>query len=83
MSVALMDGCLSLTLTNDFRTDKQMRLAQMRVCAEVIRVCVRGSFIGECGSEKKLLTEQKKYDYPQTYHQSPEGTRDYRQAVES
>ena len=36
-----------------------MRLAQTRVCAELICVSVRGSFIEECGSEKKLLTEQK------------------------
>jgi len=32
----------------------------MRVCAELIDASVRGSFIEECGSEKKLLTEQKK-----------------------
>ena len=31
----------------------------MRVCAELIRACVRGSFVNECGSEKKLLTGQK------------------------
>ena len=59
MSVALTDGWLPHWLTNDFRTDKQMRLAQTRVCAELIRVSVRRSFIGECGNEKKLLTEQK------------------------
>ena len=29
-----------------------MRLAQTRVCAELIRACVRGAFIEECGSEK-------------------------------
>ena len=32
----------------------------MRVCAELICVSVRGSFVGEGVSEKKLLTEQKK-----------------------
>jgi len=47
-------------LTNDFRKDKQMRLAQMRVCAELIRVCVRGSFVGECGSEKNCSRSKKK-----------------------
>ena len=52
MSVALTDGWLPHWLTNDFRTDKQMRLAQMCVCAELIRAYVRGSFIGECGNEK-------------------------------
>ena len=32
---------------------------------------------------KMLWTKKRFYDYPQTYHQSPEGTKDYRQAVES
>ena len=44
----------------DFRKDKQMTLAQMRVCAECIRACVRVSFVGELQNEKKLLAEQKK-----------------------
>ena len=44
----------------DFRKDKQMKLAQMRVCAECIRACVRVSFVGELQNEKKLLAEQKK-----------------------
>ena len=60
MSVALTDGCFPYTLKDDFRKDKQMALAQTRVCAEIIRACVRVSFIGECGNEKKTLTEQKK-----------------------
>ena len=45
---------------DDFREDKQMTLAQMYVCADMIRVCVRVSFVGECQNEKKVLTEQKK-----------------------
>ena len=32
---------------------------------------------------KMLWTKKRSYDYPQTYYQSPEGTKDYRQAVES
>ena len=35
----------------------------MYVCADMIRVCVRVSFVGECQNEKKLLTEQKKIAY--------------------
>ena len=44
----------------DFREDKQMTLAQMCVCAECVRACVRVSLVGEWQNEKKLLTEQKK-----------------------
>lgn len=44
----------------DFRNDKQMTLVQMCVRAYIIRACVRVSFVGECGNEKELLTEQKK-----------------------
>ena len=32
----------------------------MCVCADMIRVCVRVSFVGEYKNEKKVLTEQKK-----------------------
>ena len=32
----------------------------MYVCADMIRVCVRVSLVGEWQNEKKLLTEQKK-----------------------
>ena len=42
---------------DDFREDKQMTLAQMYVCADMIRACVRVSFVGECKNEKKVLTE--------------------------
>ena len=45
---------------DDFREDKQMTLAQMYVCASMIRVCERVLFIGEYKNEKKVLTEQKK-----------------------
>ena len=48
---------------DDFRKDKQMTLAQMYVCADMIRARVRVSFVGECQNEKKLLTEQKKIAY--------------------
>ena len=44
----------------DFREDKQMTLAQMCVCAECVRACVRVSLVGEWQNEKKLLTERKK-----------------------
>ena len=44
----------------DFRKDRQMTLAEMYVCTDMIRVCVRVSFVGECQNEKKVLTEQKK-----------------------
>ena len=44
----------------DFRKDRQMTLAEMYVCTDMIRVCVRVSFVGECKNEKKVLTEQKK-----------------------
>ena len=37
-----------------------MTLVQMYVCASIICMCVRVSFVGECKNEKKLLTEQKK-----------------------
>ena len=47
----------------DFREDKQMTLAQVYVCASMIRVCVRVSFVGEFKNEKKVLTEQKKIAY--------------------
>ena len=45
---------------DDFREDKQTTLAQMCVCAECVRVCVRVSFVGEYQNEKNVLTEQKK-----------------------
>ena len=45
---------------DDFREDKQMTLAEVYVCADMIRVCVRVSFVEECKNEKKVLTEQKK-----------------------
>ena len=44
----------------DFRKDRQMTLAEMYVCTDMIRVCVRVSFVGEYKNEKKVLTEQKK-----------------------
>ena len=42
---------------DDFHEDKQMTLAQMCMCADMIRVCVRVSFVGEFKNEKKVLTE--------------------------
>lgn len=45
---------------DDFREDKQMTLAQMYVCTDMIHVCVRVSFVGEYKNKKKVLTEQKK-----------------------
>ena len=45
---------------DDFRKDKQMTLAQMYVCTDMIHVSVRVSFVGEYKNEKKVLTEQKK-----------------------
>ena len=47
----------------DFREDKQMTLAQVYVCASMIRVCVRVSFVEEWQNEKNVLTEQKKIAY--------------------
>ncbi len=44
----------------DFRKDRQMTLAEMYVCTDMIRVCVRVLFVGEYKNEKKVLTEQKK-----------------------
>ena len=48
---------------DDFREDKQMTLAQVYVCASMIRVCVRVSFVGEYQNKKNVLTEQKKIAY--------------------
>ena len=48
---------------DDFREDKQMTLAQVYVCASMIRVCVRVSFVGEWQNKKNVLTEQKKIAY--------------------
>ena len=60
MNSVLTDSCFYVALMDDFRKDKQKILAQMYVCADMIRACVRVSFVGEYKNEKKVLTEQKK-----------------------